>query len=164
MNNHLLVIDKVEKKLRNDNNIIAFLLFGSVAENRHHENSDIDTIIVYSDFPTGYHFTTEVIDGIEISYSKWSLSELNKNIKNVPYLMYVFANAKIIFDKGSIISIQNNTKEYFKIRKDVKLEWEKHTASFNAEKNNIVDVFDKLEKIFSEGKTKRTFFIKNNNS
>jgi predicted nucleotidyltransferase len=75
---YLAVLEKITKKLEADDNVLAVLVFGSVADNTYHENSDIDLSIIYKEFSSGFEFSTDVVDGIKVGYSNGLLSVYQK--------------------------------------------------------------------------------------
>ncbi len=96
--NHLNVLEKIKNEFMKDQNVLGLLVFGSVSKGTFHKDSDIDLYIVYRKFDKEYEFTTGFVDGIKIGFSKYSKEKLRFNIINVPYRMYIFAHAKILYD------------------------------------------------------------------
>ncbi len=154
---HLVVLKKVEEKLKREDGVLAVLLFGSVASNTYHKESDIDLSVIYKEFEPNFEFSTGRTDGIKIGYSKWSLNELKRRAKTSPYRMYVFAHAKLLFDKSNEIkNIQKQLLDYFKNHPEVQKDWDmindrymQEKEKYGAGQTNIFDVYAQLDKKYS---------------
>lgn len=154
---HLETLAKIKAELEKQENVLAMLLFGSVASQTHHEKSDIDLSIVYLDFKPGFEFSTGEVEGIKIGYSKWSFERLKQRVKSSPYRMYVFAHAKLLFDKSNEIKdYQYDLLSYFKSHPGVQREWDaindnykKEKAKYGVGQTNIFDVYVELDKKYS---------------
>jgi predicted nucleotidyltransferase len=164
MTKHIHVLNRIQAKLKSDPNVIALLLFGSVASGTFTQDSDIDTIVVYKDLSLGHKLSSEIVDGIEVSYSQWAESELVENVKQVPYILFVFYSAKILFDRGSVTELQNKLVNYFSTHTDILREWQHYCIEYKKQKEaspeqktHIVDIFNELESKYSGGEIKRTF-------
>lgn len=154
---HLAVLEEIKTKLEVDDNVLAILVFGSVANNTYHENSDIDLSIVYKTFNSGFEFSTDIVDGIKIGQSKWSYERLSERATISPYRMYVFAHAKMLFDKKNISNIQKDLITYFNSHPEVQKEWDKINENYQLEKmqhgvgqTNIFDVYADLDRKYSD--------------
>lgn len=153
---HLVVLGKIKAKFESDENVLAVLVFGSVANQTHHEKSDIDLSVIYKLFKPGFEFTTGLVDGIKIGYSSWSIGRLKERASTSPYRMYVFAHAKLLFDKGKVKNVQKNLLEYFASHREVQKTWEElnenyaqEKKQFGAGRTNIFDLYEELDKKYS---------------
>lgn len=154
---HLVVLDKIKHELEKDNNVLALLVFGSVASKTHHKKSDIDLSIIYKNFEPEFKFSTDMVEGIKIGYSRWSLNQLHERASISPYTMYVFAHAQLLFDKDSIKSIQTSLIEYFDTHPDVHKTWQELNKAYQKEKEmfgegktNIFGVYEELHKKYTD--------------
>lgn len=150
---HLAVLEKIKVELEGDSNVLAVLVFGSVADNTYHHKSDIDLSVIYQDFTPGFEFSTNMAKEIKVGYSKWSLQRLNEKVATSPYRMYVFAHAKLIFDKANIKNIQEYLINFFSSHPDIQKEWDEINEDYKQEKikygagqTNIFDVYAELDK------------------
>ncbi|MFC1488005.1 hypothetical protein ACFLRN_10020, partial [Thermoproteota archaeon] len=75
-------------------------------------------------------------------------------------------NAKLLFDReNSIKPLLKEITSYFDENPEIENEWSRYykqlreeKAQFGHEKTTIIDVWNELEKRYSEGKIKRPFF------
>lgn len=87
-------------------------------------------------------------------------------METVPYLLHPLGEAKLLFDRdGSIQPLLEKIRGYFAIHPEIVEEWNEYyellkqeKALFGYEKTTIIDVWNELEKRFSNGKIKRRFF------
>ncbi len=150
---HLKVLEKIKNEFQKDKNVIGFLVFGSVGKGTFHEDSDIDLFVVYKNFEKGYEFSNDFVDEIKIGFSRYSEEKLKHKVANVPYRMYVFAHAKILYDLVGIKEIQKHILEYFKTHPVIQKEWDIYNERYEDEKKkfgegktNIRIIYDELDK------------------
>lgn len=153
--NHLIILDKIKSSLFDDQNVVAFLVFGSVAKGTFHKDSDIDVSIVYKVFEPGYEFSIGYVDGIKVGYSRWAEEKLMRRVQNTPYRLYVFAHAKILFDKSNIRALQNSVLDYLTSYPEVIKEWDRYNKRYEKEKQkygvgktSIFKVYKELDQKF----------------
>lgn len=161
------ILDEVVAELKRDENLLGILLFGSVASGTQTWKSDIDLIFVYEthDPPSG--LVNRWVDGIEVQYFFTTLDALIENQQTVPYLLHMFCNAKIIFDRnGTVAPVIERLKQYFAAHPDVAAEWIRFKDLHQVEKKGpqcqqttILQRWDEMEEKYSGGQRRRTFFI-----
>ena len=161
------VLKKVVTELQADENLLGILLFGSVASGTQTWKSDIDLIFVYEthDPPSG--LVNRWVDGIEVQYFFTTLDVLIQNQETVPYLLYMFCDAKILYDRhGAVAPVVERLRHYFAAHSDVAAEWARLKELHQVEKKGpacqqttIIQRWDEMEQKYSSGERKRTFFI-----
>lgn len=147
-------------------NVLGYIVFGSVATGMQRENSDIDVITVLrTNKPTsGINNTT--VDGIKVGDLYFTYDVLIHSIEEVPYLLHPLGEAKLLFDRdGKIKPLLDNIRAYYANHPEIVDDWKKYykllkeeKAQFGYEKTTIVDVWNELEKRYSNGRTRRRFF------
>lgn len=160
------VLKKVVRQLKADENVLGILLFGSVASRTHTWKSDIDLIFIYETFEPPAGLANRFVDGIAVQYFFVTLDMLVQNQKTVPYLLHMFADAKILFDRvGSVTPIVEQLKEYFTAHPEVEADWIRFKELHQVEKKGpacaqttIIQRWNELEDKYSGGTQKRTFF------
>lgn len=161
------VLDKVVMELKADDNLLGILLFGSIASGTQTWKSDIDLIFVYEahDPPSG--LVNRWIKGIEVQYFFTTLEALVQNQETVPYLLHMFCDAEILFDRhGTVRPVVEKLGQYFGDHPEVAAEWKQLKALHQVEKKGpqcqqttILQRWDEMEEKYSGGERKRTFFI-----
>ena len=161
------VLKKVVNQFKADENLLSILLFGSVAVGTHTWKSDIDLIFVYETHEPSWGLSNRFVDGIAVQYFFTNLDILMQNTTSVPYLLHMFSEAKILFDRlGSVAPVTYQLQKYFAAHPNVSAEWARIKDSHQKEKNGpacgqttIIQRWDELEEKYSGGSRKRTFFI-----
>lgn len=163
---HEQVLQELVRDAESDPNILGFLLFGSMAQGTHREDSDIDVIsILHTSNPTS-GISNKPRDGIKIGNIFFTYTILKQSIDTVPYLLHPLGDAKLLFDRdGQIKPLLERIRLFFADHPEIVNEWNGYyqllkdeKAQFGYEKTTIVDVWNALEKHYSGGKTKRLFF------
>ena len=160
------VLDSVVTQAIKDENLIGMLLFGSLASGTHTWKSDIDLIFVYDSCEPSSGVTNILVDGIVVQYFFASHETLIQNQETVPYLLHMFCDAKILFDRFDKISqVVEQLKQYFAAHPQIEAKWTQFKELHQAEKNGpacaqttIFQRWDELEDNHSGGVRKRTFF------
>jgi len=160
------VLGKVVTQATNDENLIGILLFGSLASGTHTWKSDIDLIFIYQSCQPASGVANLIVDGVMVQYFFTSFETLLENQENVPYLLHIFCNAKILFDRhGTFTPIVNQIEAYFSMHPEVEEEWVQLKELHQVEKKGpvcaqttILQRWDELEEKYSGGGHKRTFF------
>lgn len=160
------VLEKVLHQETADENLLGVLLFGSVALGTHTWKSDIDLIFIYEDHEPASGLVNIYVDGIEVQYFFVTYEELVYNAKVVPYLLHIFSEGKILFDrKGTIKPVVEQIAEYFASHPEVETEWTRFKDLHQVEKFGsqcqqvtILQRWDEMEEKYSDGMSKRTFF------
>lgn len=163
------VLDKVVSQATSDENLIGILLFGSLASGTHTWKSDIDLIFIYQACQPNSGVANIIVDRVMVQYFFTSFETLVENQENVPYLLHIFSDGKILFDRNSTIApLVERIKEYFDAHPEIEADWIRIKALHQVEKNGpvcaqttIIQRWDELEEKYSGGTRKRTFF-KNN--
>lgn len=161
------VLDKVVNELKADENLLGILLFGSLASGTHTWKSDIDLIFVYQAHEPDSGLVNKFVDGIAVQYFFTTLDTLVQNQEAVPYLLHMFAEAKVLFDRnGSVAPVVEQLKKYFAEHPEVEADWIQIKELHQVEKKGpecaqttIIQRWDELEEKYSGGNRKRTFFI-----
>ena len=160
------VLDRVLAQATKDENLLGILLFGSLASGTHTWKSDIDLIFVYETCEPTSGLTNIFVDGIVVQYFFVSYEALVQNQEAVPYLLHMFCDAKILFDrKVSISPVVDQLAKYFAAHPEIEAEWFRYKDLHQVEKNGpacaqttIFQRWDELEHKYSDGIRKRTFF------
>ena len=160
------VLDKVVSQAIQDENLIGILLFGSLASDTHTWKSDIDLIFVYQTCQPASGVANIILDGVVVQYFFTSYDTLVENQVNVPYLLHIFCEAKILFDRqGTFTPVVSQIEDYFAAHPEIEAEWIKIKSLHQLEKNGpacaqttIMQRWDELEEKYSGGVRKRTFF------
>jgi predicted nucleotidyltransferase len=160
------VLDRVVTEAIMDENLVGILLFGSLASGTHTWKSDIDIIYVYETCEPSSGVTNIFVDGVVVQYFFTSYEILVQNQEAVPYLLHMFCDAKILFDRhDSISSVVDRLKQYFAAHPEIEAEWMRFKDLHQTEKNGpactqttIFQRWDELEDKYSGGVRKRTFF------
>lgn len=154
---HLQVLEQLTTELRTDDNVVALLVFGSVAKGTFHERSDIDLTIVYNTHSQGFEFSPGIVGGIKVGFSRWSLANLRSRTESSPYKLHVFAHAKLLFDRAGVEGLQQTVRDYFASHSEIEREWAEIDASYQREKRehgegrtNIFDVYARLDLKYGE--------------
>jgi predicted nucleotidyltransferase len=160
-------LDKVVKEMTADENVLAILLFGSVASGTHSWKSDIDLVFVYEthDPPSG--LVDRYVDGVLVQYFYTTLDTLVKNQETVPYLLHMFCDAEILLDRyGSVGPVIDRLKQYYTAHPEMEAEWIRLKELHQTEKKGpacaqttIIQRWDELEDKYSGGVRKRTFLV-----
>lgn len=99
MEKHNKIISDLKEKYLSDNNVIAFLLTGSVAREEASESSDLDIILITKE---SRETADQYIDGILVEIkSKTSVDYIQKMVDK-PMNVYMWLDAEVIFDKQNI--------------------------------------------------------------
>jgi predicted nucleotidyltransferase len=160
------VLKKVVKQATCDDNLLGILLFGSLASGTHTWRSDIDLIFVYQDCQPASGVANIIVDGVMVQYFFTSCATLVENQEKVPYLLHLFCDAQILFDRrGTFTTLVERIEAYFDAHPDVKEEWTRIEALHKVEKEGpvcaqttILQRWDELEEKYSGVVRKRTFF------
>ena len=161
------VLETVVNRLKADENVLGILLFGSVASGTHTWKSDIDLIFVLKTHEPASGLANLFVDKVAVQYFFTTLKTLNRNLDTVPYLLYMFSDAKILFDRqGTVTPVIHQLEQYFASHPDVAAEWDRFKQLHQIEKKGsvcaqttIIQRWDELEEKYSGGSRKRTFFI-----
>jgi len=163
------VLGRVVGQLKEDEAVLGILLFGSVAAGTHTWKSDIDLIVVYEAHAPASGLANLLVDRIAVQYFYTTLETLAHNVEIVPYLLHMFSEAKVMFDRqGTVAPVIQQLEQYFAAHPEVAAEWRRLRQLHQAEKNGpacaqttIIQRWDELEQKYSGGARKRTFFIVN---
>lgn len=160
------ILETVVNQTRTDENLIGVLLFGSVATKTHKWKSDIDLIFIYDDYEPDSGLVNYYVSGIEVQYFYATLENLIDNQKTVPYLLHMFSEAEVLFDRhGTVTPVVDEIKQYFATHPEIEEEWAHIKELHQVEKKGpqcqettIMQRWDELEDKYSGGVRKRTFF------
>ncbi len=163
---HEQILEQLLVKAGSDSKILGFLVFGSVASGTHNEKSDIDTMTILRNHKPSSGIENTTIDGIKVGNIFFTHEILNRSVNTVPYLLHPLGNAKLLFDRENTIKpLLKAITSYFDENPEIENEWSRYykqlkeeKAQFGHEKTTIIDVWNELEKRYSEGKIKRPFF------
>lgn len=162
------VLEKVVAQATRDENLLAILLFGSVASGTQTWKSDIDLIFVYQDCEPTSGVANLIVDGVMVQYFFCSYETLVESVKSVPYLLHMFCDGKILYDRHeSIAPVVDQLQQYYAENPEIEAEWLRFKDLHQVEKNGpacaqttIFQRWDELEAKYSDGVQERTFFIK----
>lgn len=160
------VLDKVVGELKADGSLLGVLLFGSLATGTQTWKSDIDLIFIYQDHEPDFGLENKFVDGIAVQYFFTTLDKLVENQETVPYLLHMFCNGKLLFDRhGTVAPVLERLRQYFAGHPEMEAEWKHIKELHQVEKNGpacqqttIIQRWDELEDKYSGGVRKRTFF------
>lgn len=163
---HDEILNQLVTNAENDPNVLGFFIFGSVATGTHRENSDIDVITVLKKNKPESGIINTPIDGIKVGDLFFTHEILIHSVENVPYLLHPLVDAKLLLDRGGTVqTLIEWLREYYDSNPEIVDEWDKYykqlkdeKTQFGYEKTTIVDVWNDLEKRYSNGKSKRRFF------
>ena len=160
------ILDKVVAQAIQDENLIGILLFGSLASGTHTWKSDIDLIFIFETCEPSSGVANIIVDGVVVQYFFTSYETLVQNQAEVPYLLHMFCDAKILFDRHDSVSpIVEELKMYFAAHPEIEADWIRFKELHQTEKNGpacaqttIFQRWDELEDKYTGGERKRTFF------
>lgn len=160
------VLETVVKKKSADEHVIGVLLFGSVATKTHKWRSDIDMIFIYDEHEPASGLVDYFESGVLVQYFYATLESLIENTERVPYLLHMFSEGIVLFDRhGTVTPVVNEIKQYFAAHPEIESEWAHIKELHQVEKNGsqcqevtIIQRWDALEDKYSGGVRKRTFF------
>jgi predicted nucleotidyltransferase len=160
------VLNKVVEQLKTNENLLGILLFGSLATGTHTWKSDIDLIFVYETHEPAAGLDNRFVDSIAVQYFFTTLETLIYNQESVPFLLHMFSEATILFDRySSVAPVIHQLQRYFAAHPEVVEEWTCFKQLHQEEKNGpacaqttIIQRWDELENKYSAGARKRTFF------
>ena len=160
------ILETVVNQALKDENLIGVLLFGSVAAKTHTWKSDIDLIFIYDNYEPASGLVNYFVSGVEVQYFYTTLENLTENQKTVPYLLHMFSEAEILFDRhGSVTPVIEEIKQYYATHPEIQEEWDHIKELHQVEKKGsqceqttIIQRWDELEDKYSGGIQKRTFF------
>jgi predicted nucleotidyltransferase len=161
------ILQTVVNEAMEDENVIGVLLFGSVAEKTHKWKSDIDMIFIYDHHEPASGLVNYYVSGVEVQYFYATLENLIENAKTVPYLLHMFSEAQVLFDRhGSVTPAVDKIRRYFATHPEIQQEWVHIKELHQVEKTGpqcqqttIIERWDELEDKYSGGVRKRTFFF-----
>ena len=164
--NHDQILQQQLVKAKSNSNTLGFLVFGSVATGTHHEKSDIDLIIILRNHTPSSGLENIVIDDIKVGITFFTYEVLTYSVNTVPYLLHILVNAKLLFDRENTIKpLLEKINNYFMQNPEIADKWNQYykqlreeKKQFGYEKTTIIDIWNELEKRYSGGEIKRTFF------
>jgi predicted nucleotidyltransferase len=161
------VLESVVNQATADENVIGILLFGSVATKTYKWQSDIDMIFIYDSHEPSSGLVEYFVSGVMVQYFYATLETLIENQMAVPYLLHMFSEADILFDRnGTVTPVVDEIKQYFATHPEIEAEWAQIKELHQVEKKGpqcqettIIQRWDDLEDKYSGGARKRTFFL-----
>ena len=129
--------------------------------------SEIDLIFVYETHEPSWGLSNQFVDGIAVRYFFTTLESLIQNADSVPYLLHMFSEARILFERhGSVAPVICRLHKYFAAHPEVSADWARIKDLHQKEKNRpacgqttIIQRWDELEDKYSGDARKRTFFV-----
>ena len=163
---HDQILEKLLADAKRDPNTLGFLVFGSVASGTHHEKSDIDVMTILREHKPSSGIENTVVDGIKVGNIFFTYKVLTHSVGTVPYLLHPLGNARLLFDRENAIEpLLKKINGYFLENPEIEREWDgyykqlkEEKKQFGYEKTTIIDVWNELEKRYSGGKIRRSFF------
>ena len=167
---HKHVLKKLLEEAKEDPNTSGYLVFGSVAAGTFNENSDLDVISILKTSKPSSGIKKAMIDDLVVDSLFMTEEVLIKSIQMVPYLLHTLTGSKLLFDReGSIKPLIEKIIHYFRENPKIDNEWKNYIKQSNEVKSKtgcranshgktIIDVWNDLEKRYSNGKIKRPFF------
>ena len=121
------ILEKVVNHLQADENLLSILLFGSVAIGTHTWKSDIDLIFVYEYHKPSWGLSNQLMDSITVQYFFTTLGFLIQNTDSVPYLLHIFSESQILFDRhNSVAPVIYQLQKYFAAYPEVSADWARY--------------------------------------
>jgi hypothetical protein len=167
---HVQILEKLLEEAKSDPNTLGYMVFGSVASGTYNEKSDLDVITILRSCKPSSRLNKMVVDGLVVDSLFMTHEVLIRSVNTVPYLLYTLGNAKLLFDRERTIEpLIAHIKDYFAENPEIESEWNGYIKQSNEIKlktgcragshgNTIIDVWNELEKRYSDGKIKRPFF------
>ncbi len=163
---HDRILERLLAEAKSSPNTLGFLVFGSVALGTHTEKSDIDVITILREHEPASGLENKVIDGIKVGTVFFTYHVLTNSVNTVPYLLYIVCKAKLLFDRvNKIRPLLEKVRNYFADNPEIENRWNQYyiqfaeeKRQFGYEKTSLIDVLNELEKRYSGGEVKRTFF------
>lgn len=161
-----LLADLIKERTA-DENVVGVILFGSVASKTHQWQSDIDLIFVYDNHEPTSGLVDYFVSGILVQYFYVTVNSLIENQRDVPYLLHMFSEGIVLFDRhGTVTPIVNEIKQFFAAHPEIESDWVRIKQLHQIEKKGpqcqettIIQRWDELEDKYSDGARKRTFFL-----
>jgi hypothetical protein len=167
---HVQILEELLEEAKSDPNTLGYMVFGSVASETHNEKSDLDVITILRSCKPSSGINKMVVDGLVVDSLFMTHEVLTQSVNTVPYLLHTLGNAKLLFDRESTIKpLLARINDYFAENPEIESEWNDYVKQSNEIKlktgcragshgNTIIDVWNELEKRYSDGKIKRPFF------
>lgn len=109
---HKKIINEVIAEKRKDKNVVALLLYGSLARGTAHKDSDVDIEIVVR--KGRYADTSHRRYGVKVDFETWPLKKLRRRVEKWPFLSFPYTEEKILYDpEGFAKGIQSALKRYY---------------------------------------------------
>ena len=163
---HDQILEQLLAEAESNPNTLGFLVFGSVASGTHTKKSDIDVITILRKHEPSSWLENKVIDDIKVGNMFFTYNVLTHSVNTVPYLLHTLGKAKLLFDRENKIKpLLEKINNYFAENPEIEDYWNQYyiqlaeeKKQFGCEKTTIIDVWNELEKRYSGGEIKRTFF------
>jgi predicted nucleotidyltransferase len=167
---HIQILGELIEEAKKDPNTLAYMVIGSVARGTHHEKSDIDVISILRSHKPSWGINKMNVDGLIVDSLYMTQGVFKKSVDTVPFLLHTMADAKLLYDReGAAEPLLEEIREYFDENLEIGEEWERYfdeskevkaRTGCRASQNGrtIVDVWNELERRYSDGKTRRPFF------
>ncbi|MHA1939871.1 MAG: nucleotidyltransferase domain-containing protein [Candidatus Thorarchaeota archaeon] len=167
---HLRILWELLKEAERDPNTLGFMVFGSVANGTYHEKSDIDVISILRSHKSGSGINHLMVDGVVVDSLHMTQEVFNRSVEKVPYLLYTMVGAKLLLDReGTVEPLLKKVRAYFTENPEIEYEWIQYFDESKAIKaetscrakqdgKTIIDVWNELERRYSDGRIKRPFF------
>jgi predicted nucleotidyltransferase len=167
---HVHVLKKLLKEVKRDQNTLGYLVFGSVAAGTFNEKSDLDVITILKSSKPSSGIKKILVDDLVVDSLFMTEAVLIKSVNTVPYLLHTLTGAKLLFDReGSIKPLIENIRYYFRENTGIDNEWKNYIKQSNEIKSKtgcrasshgktIIDVWNEIERRYSNGRIKRPFF------
>jgi predicted nucleotidyltransferase len=167
---HIQILKDLLKEVKNDENILGYLVFGSVASGTYTKESDLDVITIFRNHRPSYGINKMIVDDIIVDSLFITFEVLTKSVHIVPYLLHPLGHAQLLFDRQHTIQpLLAQINDYFAEHPKIEREWNTYIHQSSAVKlttgcrasahgNTIIDVWNHLERRYSNGTIKRPFF------
>jgi predicted nucleotidyltransferase len=167
---HVQILGELLEEAKSDPNTLGYMVFGSVASGTHNEKSDLDVITILRSCKPSSGINKIVVDGLVVDSLFMTHDVLTRSVNTVPYLLQPLGKAKLLFDRENAIKpLLARINDFFAENPEIESEWNDYIKHSNEVKlktgcrvgshgNTIIDVWNELEKRYSDGKIKRPFF------
>lgn len=143
---------------RRDPDIVALMLFGSVAAGTAGADSDLDLLAVLAEHPEPWGVDKFLQQGIPVEWFRFTLEHLAHLCATAPYLLHPFAGARPLYDpEGTATALLSPLRGYFASHPEVGEVWSRHYAIHLEDRRHgrcratILDTFRELAERFGGG-------------
>lgn len=163
---HQRILEQLVEEEKKNPNTSGVLVYGSVASGTQREDSDLDVFLVYREHKPSSGLYDVQVEGIKVGRTFFTYDVLAESVDSVPCLLHMVGRAKLLLDRyGTIQPLLAAINKYFETNSELEAEWRRindrlkeEKREFGCEQTTIIEVWNDLERRYSGGAPKRTFF------